>query len=134
MKKLLVLSVLNFVIFSGVFAQKAEQKPGCNPSACKPGDTKKEEAQVITDLRADLVLLAEAWKTGTLESMDLTAGSSDVESLEKMILAFEEMRKDWGNQTGTKLEPLKYPAQLAKRARRLQQQIDKFHQRLGSTR
>ena len=29
-----------------------ETKPGCNPKACKPGNTKVEEAVAITNLRS----------------------------------------------------------------------------------
>jgi hypothetical protein len=64
-----------------------EQKPGCNPSSCGPGDTKKSEAKVITTMRNDLQLvitkMAKANKgfNQNVTGLQISAGSTDDESL-----------------------------------------------------
>ncbi len=68
----------------GATAQDAAKK-GCNPKACKPGNTKVEEAVVITDLRTKVVELSELSNSNETKLQDLT-GNSEEESL-KLISA-----------------------------------------------
>lgn len=70
MRKLIILLFTTLLLNLQSFAQ--EGKPGCNPKSCKPGDTKVEEAAIITELRT------EALKLKLLKSNQSIATSSVV--------------------------------------------------------
>ena len=77
MKKLLLAAVIAMVAM-GATAQ--DVKKGCNPEACKPGNTKVEEASVITELRTKVIQLSEQVHPGATMQEDLI-GKDEEESL-----------------------------------------------------
>ena len=77
MKKLILFAVIAIAAM-GATAQDA--KKGCNPKACKPGDTKVEEAEVITNLRTKVVKLSEQLRLNGIKKEALI-GNSEEESL-----------------------------------------------------
>ena len=78
MKKLLLVAVMAIAAM-GVTAQDA--KKGCNPKACKPGNTKVEEALVITNLRTKVLKLSEQVSAQEARQTDLI-GKDEEESLD----------------------------------------------------
>ncbi|MBV6644607.1 MAG: hypothetical protein KI790_04115 [Cyclobacteriaceae bacterium] len=99
MKRLiLILWLMSTVII--LYAQEAKveeaTKPGCNPKACGPHDTKKQEAAVISTLREDLKAIDRKWLLKNKEkdsyqsiSSKIEKGGNDGESLIKLIMGAE---------------------------------------------
>ena len=78
MKKGMLFAALLIVAMSAIAQDVA--KKGCEPKACKPGNTKVEEAAVITELRMKVVGLSEQVAFSGIKSQDLV-GSTEDESL-----------------------------------------------------
>lgn len=68
--------MLGLLVAAHILAAQ-DAKPGCDPTACSPGDTKVNEAQVITELRGTLQLLSNELGKGLL----IPVGKDDQESL-----------------------------------------------------
>lgn len=60
----------------GALAQDAAKK-GCNPKACKPGNTKVEEAAVISELRNKVVALSEQVIFNPIKPVELTGNDEE---------------------------------------------------------
>lgn len=87
MRKIILLAA---IVIVAVGANAQDAKKGCDPKSCSPGNTKVEEAFVITQLREDVVALKSGWNANNKAVQigdQVTAGSSDEESLK--ILATE---------------------------------------------
>ena len=106
MKKVMLFVVI-VIAAMGATAQDVAKK-GCNPKACKPGNTKVEEAVVITELRNKVVTLSEKVVFDNVKHDDLT-GSNEDESLQliseevKRISGFLQVTDDELNGSGAKL-------------------------------
>ena len=93
MNRILGITFLLAIAFSQATAQ---EKPGCNPKACKPGNTKTGEAVAITQLRENMTILQKNWNRKNPQQplqMDLTPGSGDQQSLDKLWTALLQIRK-----------------------------------------
>lgn len=106
MKKRMLFAAI-VIAAMGATAQDVAKK-GCNPKACKPGNTKVEEAMVITELREKVVELSELVTSKGIKPQDLT-GSSEEESLKlissevkRLSILFEIPEQDL-NGSGAKL-------------------------------
>ncbi len=126
------------VLFLGVslvaFSQKDESKPGCNPSACKPGNTKVAEAKILTELRSELVSIESDWdpSLGRL-AVDFSPGGDDKESLNKMVLAAEQIKLILNRNANEELEVKKYSDRPAKKAAELREELASIREQLYTT-
>ena len=95
MKKILFVIALTLFTLS---ASMAQEKKGCNPSACKPGDTKVEAAAVITDLRNNLSTFKSHVSSQNLLISDtnVQVGGSETESLQIIAQEMNVLEKALG--------------------------------------
>ena len=120
MKKIFILTTLTvltaIVSNTGLYAQScakqaeiSDKGKTCEPKKCKPGDTKKQEAAVITNLRNDLLAIGEALEAKSVEvkiQTPLTAGKDDHETLDLMIRYIRSLDK--GLATGRRSYSLEF--------------------------
>lgn len=87
MKKKMNVMLFFALLLSGLTNALAQTPPVCKPSSCGPGNTKTEEAAVITDLRKEVeFVMAKMAESKIAFDKDVTGfqipkGSSDEESL-----------------------------------------------------
>ena len=94
--KNLILIIL-FTLFStlSVFAQV--EKKGCNPSACSPGNTKVDEAIIITKLRENIASTKEGLKIKEIsENPNIEIGKDEQSSLLIMSNEINKIEKALG--------------------------------------
>ena len=129
-----ILVILFFAIQLAAFSQGNDAKPGCNPSACKPGNTKVAEAGILTDLRSELETIQMRWENefGNL-NIDLSAGLDDKKSLDKMIKATEQMKSVMNITISETFTPRRYSTSPARRAAELKEEISMIKEKLNST-
>lgn len=108
MKKIFILAAMtimaalvpNIDLYAQSCAKQAEisdKGKTCEPEKCKPGDTKKQEAAVISGLRNDLLAIGEALEAKSVEvkvQAPLIAGKDDDETLDLMIRYMHSLHKD----------------------------------------
>ena len=78
-------------------AEISDKGKTCEPEKCKPGDTKKQEAAVITGLRKDLLAIGEALEAKSVKvkvQAPIIAGKDDDETLDLMIRYMHSLHKD----------------------------------------
>ena len=91
MKKFIFALSLFMITLAG-HAQKNTK--GCNPSACKPGNTKVEEALVITELRNSLVLIKQDLEGRIMiDDTSVLPGHDETHSLEIMTNEVNQLEK-----------------------------------------
>ena len=94
MKRLIFTLTLSCVT---LLALSQEAKKGCNPSACKPGNTKVEEALAITNLRDALVeIKKELQEKNLIQVSQISKGKNDTESLAIIIEEVNDLEKMLG--------------------------------------
>lgn len=74
------------IVIAVVNAIAQDAKKGCNPKACKPGNTKVEEAEVITNLRTKVIELSKLAQLRDINQEELI-GKNEEESL--MLISIE---------------------------------------------
>ena len=92
---------------------KDESTVGCKPSSCRGAQTKFNEAQVLTDLRNDLVSLKSTLHDGAIETQGLV-GESDAESLELMAREIQSLEAFFSTKFNTTFPRFVLPENKAK--------------------
>lgn len=107
-KMIWVLSLVSSACVSAQSCSKSaetfDKGKTCEPEKCKPGETKKQEAAVITDIRNELLVIEKALAAkgiGVKVKGKLVAGKHDNESLDLIIGYIESLHSGLATVTGT---------------------------------
>lgn len=123
------------MFFSSCCAATAEATSGCTPSNCRGAKTKFGEAQVISDLRLNLIdLKSELEKSDEVKfdprSYDIhdIIGNDDDESLEKIVKEVKIVEQEISNKLDKEIASFELPESKAKQIQYLNGRIESLQQ------